>query len=149
MSFIKIWIHAVWATKNREQLLSRELRKKLFDHIRANAKEKNIYIDCINGYDDHVHCLLSLNADQPISKTIQLIKGESSFWINKNQLCRSNFEWQDDYFAASVSDSDLGRIRNYIRNQEQHHQNKTFIQEWEQLMIRYKMRWRRLLDSPP
>jgi len=60
---------------------------------------------------------------------MQLIKGESSFWINKNKLTQSKFEWQDEYFAVAVSESMLENVRNYIRNQEDHHKKKTFNQE--------------------
>jgi len=67
--------------------------------MRSNAQEKQIHVDFINGYVDHVHLLISLNADQTIAKTVQLIKGESSFWINKNNLCSEKFEWQGDYFV--------------------------------------------------
>lgn len=77
MAFVKIWIHAVWGIKNREPVLSKDVRMKLFRHIKENAKDKMIFIDLINGYSDHVHCLLTLNADMSISKTIQLLKGES------------------------------------------------------------------------
>lgn len=90
MPFVKTWIHLVWSTKNREPFLTKEVRQKIFVHIRENAKEKGIYIDFINGHIDHVHCLVSLGVNQSIAKTVQLIKGESSFWINKNNLCAGN-----------------------------------------------------------
>jgi REP element-mobilizing transposase RayT len=83
MSFVKIWIHAVWGTKNHSKILQKNIRIKLFRHIKENAREKNIYVDFINGYFDHVHCLLTLNADLSVSKTLQLIKGESAYWANK------------------------------------------------------------------
>ncbi len=79
MPFVKIWIHFVWSTKNREPLLTDEIRQKVFEHIRENARAKNIHLDFINGYIDHVHCLISLGTDQTIMKLMQLIKGESSF----------------------------------------------------------------------
>ena len=86
MGYLKIWIHIVWTTKNREKILTREIRKYLFEHIRENAKNKDIYIDFINGYLDHVHCLISLKSGQTIDKIVMLLKGESSFWINKNNI---------------------------------------------------------------
>jgi len=86
MAFVKIWIHAVWGTKNREPILEKDPRKKLFTHIRENAKQKEIYIDFINGVEDHVHCLLTLNADLSIAKTMQLIKGEAAHWANQQEL---------------------------------------------------------------
>ena len=113
MSWVKVWVHFVWSTKNREPYLTTEIRRKVFQHIRENAKEKGIYLDYIGGYVDHAHCLVSLGIDQTIEKIMQLIKGESSFWINKNQLCKTKFGWQDEYFAVSVSESVLEEVRRY------------------------------------
>ncbi|AYN06649.1 MULTISPECIES: IS200/IS605 family transposase [unclassified Flavobacterium] len=138
MPFIKVYIHLVWSTKNRVPYLdSAELRQKVWQHIRENAKEKGIYIDFINGYSDHCHCLISLGVDQNIQKTIQLLKGESSFWINKNQLTKEKFEWQDEYFAVSVSESIIDRVRDYIKNQEIHHTKKTLQEEYNEFILKY------------
>jgi putative transposase len=68
---------------------------------------------------------------------MQLLKGESSYWINKNRLCREKFEWQDDYFAVSVSESMVPRVREYIKNQEDHHQTKTFAEEYDLFLKEY------------
>ena len=148
MPFVKVYIHFVWSTKNRVPFLnSKELRLKVWNHIRENAKEKGIFIDFINGYSDHCHCLVSLGTDQTIQKTIQLIKGESAFWINKNNLLAEfppfsnggiqKFEWQDEYFAVSVSESVIDKARNYIKNQEEHHSKKTFQQEYDEFILKY------------
>ncbi|PKL81840.1 MAG: transposase [Ignavibacteriae bacterium HGW-Ignavibacteriae-3] len=131
MSHVKIWIHSVWGTKNHERVLNRELREQLFLHIRENAKIKQIYIDTINGELDHVHCLLALNADMTIAKVMQLIKGESAYWANKNLLLGPKLEWADEYYASSVSESMIGRVRAYINNQEEHHKIKSFKGEYE------------------
>jgi len=137
MPFVKVWIHLVWSTKNREPYLDKSIRQNVFAHIKENARKKDIYIDFINGYTDHVHCLISLGLDQTIAKTVQLLKGESSFWINKQQLTKQHFEWQDEYFAVSVSESVVDRVRDYIRNQEEHHKHKTFQQEYEDFISKY------------
>jgi len=55
MPFVKVWIHLVWSTKNREPYLDKSIRQHVFAHIRENAVKKDIYIDFINGYSDHVH----------------------------------------------------------------------------------------------
>jgi putative transposase len=135
MSFVKIVVHCVWSTKNRIPFLkSSEFRKELWDHIRHNSKKKNIYIDTINGYDEHCHCLISLKSDQCIKDVLQLIKGESSRWINlRGDFTNSfaaKFEWQDEYLAISVSESNLLMVREYIKNQEKHHQKKSFEEEY-------------------
>lgn len=138
MPFIKVYIHFVWSTKNREPFLdSKELREKVWQHIRDNAKEKGVFIDFVNGYYDHCHCLISLGGDQTIENIMQLIKGESSFWINKNKLTEKKFGWQDEYFAVSVSESMINKVRNYIKNQEEHHRLKTFEEEYNEFIVKY------------
>ena len=109
----------------------------ILSHIKSNAKEKNIYIDFINGVTEHIHCIISLNKDQTISKIMNLIKGESSFWINKNKLTKMKFEWADEYFAVSVGESQLNKVREYIKNQEQHHKTKSWEQECKEFMEKY------------
>lgn len=138
MPFVKVHIHFVWSTKNRRPFLNtKELRTKVWNHILDNAKEKGIFIDFINGYSDHCHCLISLGLDQTIQKVMQLVKGESSFWINKNGLLDEKFEWQDEYFAVSVSESMIEKVRKYIANQEEHHKKKSFQEEYDELIAKY------------
>jgi REP element-mobilizing transposase RayT len=138
MPFIKAWVHYVWATKNREPVLTDSIRHILFSHIRANAKEKGIYIDRINGYIEHVHCLVSLSSNQTIEKVAQLLKGESSFWFNhQSGISPTPLYWQNDYFAVSVSESGVDKVRAYIDNQEEHHKKKTFAQEYDEFISKY------------
>jgi putative transposase len=138
MPYISVYVHFVWSTKNGYHFLDTpELRKKVWQHISANAKSKEIFVDFINGYSNHCHCLVSLSANMTISRTMQLIKGESSFWINKNNLCKREFGWQDEYYAVSVSESGVNRVRNYIKNQEEHHKRKTFEKEIDEFVERY------------
>ena len=137
MPYVKVYIHFVWSTKNRKPFLSdKETRLKVWKHIKENAKLKGIYIDCINGYVDHCHCLISLGVDQNIQHIIQLIKGESSFWINKEKLISEKFEWQDEYFAASVSESIIARTENYIKNQETHHEEISYQEEYDKFLMK-------------
>jgi REP element-mobilizing transposase RayT len=67
---------------------------------------------------------------------MQLIKGKSSFWINKNRLCKTKFGWQDEYFAVSVSEAVLENVRGYIANQENHHRTRSFDNEFEDFLKR-------------
>lgn len=119
-------------------LLTKECREKVWNHILYNARGKGIFIDHINGFSDHCHCLISLGLEQTISKIKQLIKGESSFWINKENLSYGKFEWQDEYYAVSVGESMIEKVRNYISNQEEHHKQKTFADEYLGFISKYK-----------
>jgi putative transposase len=138
MPFVKVYIHLVWSTKNRNPILnSKELREQVWRHMYENAKEKGIFIDSVSGYQDHCHCLLSLGLNQTIQKVVQMIKGESSYWINKHKLTTRKFEWQEEYYAISVSESILPKVRNYIRNQENHHVQKSFQDEFNEFISKH------------
>ena len=110
-------------------------RIELFKHIKSYAKEKKIYLDFINGEVDHVHCLISMGCDQNIAQIMKLLKGESSSFANKTNLFDSNFDWADDYYAVSVSHSNVETVRNYLKNQEEHHRKKTFQDECEDFLV--------------
>ena len=138
MSYVRVWIHAVWGTKNREHLLTKEIRPRVLRHIHENAKQKEIYIDRLNGYTDHLHCLFGLNADTTIAKTLQLIKGESAYWMNKEGITPVKFEWANEYYAVSVSESALVDVRVYIDGQEEHHRKRTYAEEVEEFVQKYK-----------
>jgi REP element-mobilizing transposase RayT len=137
MPFTKILIHAVWATKDRKPLMNKENKDALCQHIREYAKSKSIYLLNVNGWLDHLHCLISMSSDQNIATVMGLIKGGSSFWANKNLSFTEKFGWQDDYFAVSIGESRLQILNNYIDNQEEHHKKKTFQQEYEEFIKKY------------
>jgi len=137
MALIKIWIHFVWTTKKREPLLTSDVKSKMIEHIKNNAIEKEIFIDSIDGSKEHLHLLISLGGKQSVAEVAQLLKGESSFWINSEKLVKGKFTWQHEYFAVSVSESVLPKVRKYIRNQEEHHRKKTFTEEYDDFMRKY------------
>ncbi|WP_027377119.1 transposase [Kaistella palustris] len=138
MSFVQIYIHLVFSTQEMKPFLnSKVLRIKVWNHINENATEKGIHIGEINGYSDHCHCLISLGRNQEIAKIAQLIKGESSFWINRNNLTADQFRWQDEYFAVSVSASGVEEVRNLLNDQESYHTTKPFLEEYSELIKKH------------
>ncbi|GAA4394976.1 hypothetical protein GCM10023187_01350 [Nibrella viscosa] len=120
-------------------MLSIGHKNKLCEHILEETRKKSIRLLEINGYVDHLHCLISLGPTQCIADIMQSIKGESAHWFNN----RSGLErhqklaWQDDYFAVSVSESHAEQVRSYIQRQEQHHQHTTYYEEAERLAEKY------------
>ena len=77
-------------------------------------------------------------AEQNIATLMNLIKGESSYWANKHLKWPEKFGWQDDYFAVSVGESQFDAVNSYISNQEEHHQRKTFQQEYDEFIKNYQ-----------
>ena len=129
MSFVRIWVHVVFSTHNREPLLDSQMRSKLMSHIKENCRSKEIFLDSIGGWSEHMHLLVSLGREQNIAKVVMLIKGESAHWINQQNWFCGKFRWQDDYYAISVSESQFAEVRAYIARQEQHHKAVPFERE--------------------
>jgi len=137
MSYVKIWIHAVWAVKNRKPILSSEIRKEMFEHIHKNALAKDIFMEIVGGHHNHVHCLFRLKNNQTIENVMQLIKGESSYWFNKSGISQLKLNWQKEYFAVSVGESQVSIIKNYIQTQEEHHKKKIWEEEYNEFIEKY------------
>lgn len=134
LSYLKVWIHAVWATKNRVPCLDDETILRFCEHIRQNAADKGFYIDTINGYLDHMHVLMLLKPENSVPKQMQLIKGESSKWASDSGLVPPDFAWESQYYAASVSGRMVPAVREYIKNQQAHHASVTFATEFDHLV---------------
>jgi putative transposase len=137
MSFVRILVHTVWATKNRIPYLDDNIREEVIQHIRQYAITKGIFIDHINGEKEHLHALISMSRNQDIAEIMQYLKGESSYWINKHKKTKYKFEWQDDYYAVSIGISQLEILREYIRNQASHHKKDSFEDEIDMMIREY------------
>jgi putative transposase len=133
MSYVRVWVHFVFTTKNREPYFTKEIRDRLIAHIMANAKAKSIYLEAIGGWSEHLHILISLGREQNIAKVVMLLKGESAHWLNQQAFFHGKFYWQDDYFALSVSESLVSKVKAYIHNQEEHHRAKPYSDEFDRL----------------
>jgi len=134
MPYTKVMIHFIWSTKKRVPFITPELKPLLLSHIKENSLAKEIFIDTFNCVSDHIHLLVSLGSEQTLARVAMLIKGESSYWVNKQKLIKYKFEWQDEYIALSVSEDGIDKVRKYIANQEEHHKKKTFTQEYEEFL---------------
>ncbi len=99
-------------------------------------KEQLVETGCtpriINGMPDHIHLLFLLNQQLSIAEVIKQVKGNTSHWINEQSILPGKFSWQTGYGAFSVSEFQLERVYHYIRNQKQHHQKKSFIEEYDE-----------------
>ena len=129
-TFTQIYVQLVFAIKNRDTLLKKDIRPRVFEYmsgIITTMRHKSIIV---NGTSNHVHILLGLNPSISVSDTVHDIKRSSSLFINKEKLCLGKFSWQEGYGGFSYSRSQISDIYKYIENQEVHHQKKTFQQEY-------------------
>lgn len=138
-SFNKLWIHAIWATKERIPLINSVAEPKIHQFISEQFRESGCPVRIINGMSDHIHCLFLLNPQKSITEVIKQVKGSSSHYINQNDLTGEKFSWQTGYAAYSVSESIVEKVFTYIKNQKIHHQKKSFSQEYEEFLKLNKM----------
>jgi REP element-mobilizing transposase RayT len=136
-SYNKIWVHAIWSTKDRRPLIELSVEDKIHQHINQQLREAGCPVRIINGMPDHIHCLFLLNPQRSISEVIKQIKGSSSHYVNQTNLISQKFAWQTGYAAYSVSESILEKTFSYIQNQKSHHQKKSFQQEYEDFLKLY------------
>lgn len=130
-SYTKLWIHAIWATKHRQELIDFSIEKRMYDFIWQELTELGCPVRIINGMPDHVHVLFLQNPQKTISEIVKQIKGSSSHFINREDLILEKFAWQTGYAAFSVSESQLDAVYYYIKNQKQHHLKKNGQDEFD------------------
>ncbi len=133
-SYNKIWLHVVFSTKDRKPLITSEIEHELYKHVKEQLHELGCNVKIINGIHDHVHLLFLQNPQKAITEIIKQIKGNTSHWMNSSNLTSGKFAWQAGYAAFSVSESQLEKVINYIKNQKQHHAKKTFAEEYEEFI---------------
>jgi len=138
-SYYKIWIHAIWATKFRKPLIHKNIEPKLHQFISDQLREIGCPVRIINGMPDHIHCLFLLSPQKSIADVVKQIKGSSSHYVNQNDLIVEKFAWQTGYAAFSVSKSVVERVFQYIKTQKEHHQKKTFQQEYDDFIKIYEL----------
>ncbi len=130
-SYLKIWIHAIWATKNRMPMIAAGIEHALFSQMKNELLASGCAVKIINGMPDHVHCLFLMNAQKSVGDIIKQVKGSTSHWLNQQNLLPEKFAWQTGYAAYSVSESQLNKVFDYIQSQKTHHQETTFQKEYE------------------
>lgn len=128
---VYLFVHVICTVQGRGQLLARPARRVLFVHMQKEGEEKGIRIIAVNGVEDHIHLLLQLMPSQNLAQVVRSIRGASSDWLNENKLLTTTFEWEENYYALSVSPSSVRQVKDYIDKQEEHHKTKTLDAELE------------------
>jgi len=124
-SYYNIYLHLVFVTKYRQPLITPKLEKVLFERITSLFEEEGCKVRAINGVEDHLHVLIAANPKKGISDIVKRIKGNTSYWINQNELTPKRFSWKTGYADGSVSDFHVPTIVKYIERQKEHHLPKT------------------------
>ena len=133
-SFKSIYYHLVFHTKcNESYLEDLKLRKQVYHFIRNKCKRYHLFLHEIGGIENHVHLLIYIPPKIAVSQAVKLIKGSSSYFVNKELMGENILYWQEGYGILTVSKDRVNFIRKYIQNQEEHHKTKTTVKEFEEI----------------
>jgi REP-associated tyrosine transposase len=138
-TYTQIHIHTVFVVKTRKGLIHPEWKHELYKYITGIIQSASHRMLAINGMPDHVHMFFGMRPTQSLSDLIQLVKANSSRWVNEKRFVSSRFEWQEGYGGFSYSRSQIPRVIGYIRNQEAHHNKRTFRQEYIGLLDAFEI----------
>ena len=129
-TYYQIYIHLVFAVKGRSSLISKNWKEDLYKYITGIISNRSQKLLAINGMPDHIHILIGMKPTCCLSDLVRDVKSGSSKHINDKKWVRGHFDWQNGFGAFSVGHSQLDTMFNYIRNQEEHHRNTTFMEEY-------------------
>jgi REP element-mobilizing transposase RayT len=138
-TYHQIYLQTVFAVKYRNAVIEKEWKHELFSVIGNLINEADCKNIIVNGVEDHVHCFFSLKPVVSVSELMKKVKAKSSKYINDKSLTKERFEWQVGYGVFSYSQSQIGKVYDYILNQEEHHKKQTFKNEYLQLLESFKI----------
>ena len=138
-TYTQIYLHIVFSVKGRQNLIHKSWKEELHKYICGivNGKEQKVY--AIGGVADHIHILVSIKPNIALSDLVRDIKANSSKWIYEKGLVKGKFQWQEGFGAFSYAQSQLDTVIAYINKQEQHHQKKTFRDEYLELLQKFNV----------
>ena len=140
-TYSQIYIQVVFAVKGWENLIGQSWKDELYKYIAGIIKGKQQKSIIVNGMPDHVHAFIGLRPSMSVSDLVRDIKNNSTNFINDRRLIRKKFLWQNGYGAFSYGQSQLDKIYNYILNQENHHNRRTFREEYTELLNKFEVKY--------
>jgi len=140
-TYTQIYLHIVFSVKGRQNLIQKKWKDELHKYICGIVKGKEQKVYAIGGMSDHIHILVSIKPNITISELVRDIKANSSKWINEKGYIMGKFQWQEGFGAFSYAQSQLDTVIAYINNQEQHHQKKTFKDEYLELLQKFNVEY--------
>ncbi len=141
-TYTQLYIHLVFAVKNRESLIQKEWKDRLERYITGIVQTNKHKLLAIGSMPDHIHILVGYNLNQLISDLVEDIKTSSNQWIKENGLTKFKFEWQKGYGAFSHSRSQLEPVIKYILSQEEHHKKNSFKTEYLEMLKKNEVEYK-------
>jgi putative transposase len=138
-TFSQVYMQYVFAVKGRENLIKKAFEQEVYKYIAGIISGKGQKALAVNGMPDHIHVLVGLKPAMRISDLIRDIKNNSCNFINDKGWLKQKFAWQEGYGVFSYSESNYGKVIDYIKNQKLHHEERTFRQEYLLLLKRFNI----------
>jgi putative transposase len=138
-TFSQIYIQVVFAVRGRDSLIDLSWEEELYKYITGIVQNKEQKMLAINGMPDHIHFLIGLKPSCCLSELVREVKKSSNDFINDKKLCKHKFYWQEGYGAFSYSHSNLSNVITYIMNQKEHHQKKSFKEEYVDFLNKFEI----------
>ncbi|MCA9952826.1 MAG: IS200/IS605 family transposase [Anaerolineales bacterium] len=124
MPFWRTYYHLVWATKKRVPLITPKIEPRLFAYLVNKARELDVRVYAINGWDDHVHLVASIPPKHAVAYVVKRLKGASTFDLNQSNLLDVQFNWQRGYGVLTLGERQRETAEAYVRNQKEHHRQQ-------------------------
>jgi putative transposase len=140
-TYSQIYIQIVFAVKGRQNLIAKENREELHKFITGIVSNRDQKLLAIFAMPDHVHILVGMKPSISISDLVRDIKAGSSKFINDSNWINGKFNWQEGFGAFSYSKSSIDNVVKYILNQEEHHNKKTFKEEYLDFLKKFEIEY--------
>lgn len=139
-TYSQIYIQVVFAVYGRQNLLKKEWRDEVFKYMSGIVKNKGQKPIIVNGVSDHVHMFVGLKPAMALSDLVRDVKNNSSNFINEHAWIKGKFNWQEGYGAFSYSHSQISNVYDYVLNQEKHHSQQTFKDEYMDFLKKFEIK---------
>lgn len=131
---INVYCHLIITTKGAQKTLKEKYSNQLYQTIANIIEGKHSYAWQINGMEEHIHILCDLPISESAEDFVTAIKTLSSKWIKESEKFPDFTEWQAGYMMFTVSKNCINDEIEYIKNQKDHHQNESFLEEYKRLL---------------
>ena len=138
-TLVKIYVHIVFSTKSRGELILSEIERELFAYIGGVVRKHQSVLLAANGTSNHIHLLISLSKNIALSDLLRELKKASSYWIKTKDAKFKSFQWQAGFGAFSIGQSQVETVKQYIAKQKEHHKTELFEDEYRKFLQKYEI----------
>ena len=138
-TFSQLYVQLVFAVERREHLINKDNKEEIHKYITGVIKKRGQKLIAINAMPDHIHIFVGFKPTLKISDLVRDIKTTSSQFINQQNYSNHQFNWQKGYGAFSYGYSQIGSVYKYVQNQEIHHKQKTFKEEYLEYLEKFQI----------